>query len=122
MLSRALLWLKAVSELGQLWLMSRRPHIEETLDSALEQGPWILIATQRPAQPGEPVYGTPSHRAIEPGQRYWIFVPEGDYWVYAVAAEDPREALSAFYKDPDAARLVDSAVPSIAGFRGEVAV
>lgn len=121
MLQRSLLWLKAAAALGRMWLLSRQPHIEETLPDELTAGPWVAIATQRPLQPGEPVYGTPAYKAVRPGERYWIFVDEGDYWVYAVAGAEPMAALRDFYANPDGARLVDSAVRSLPGFRAPIA-
>lgn len=117
MLGRILPWFSTLGDLGRLYVMSRRPHIEEELPTRLAPGPWVVIATQRPLQPGEPTYGTPAYRAVEPGERFWIFVEPGEYWLYAVAGEEPQAAMRAFYADPDAATPLGAPVESAPGFR-----
>lgn len=120
MLSRAVQWWKLLWALGSLWLMSRRAHIEEDLPAEFGDGTWIAFATHEPVQPGEPTYGTPAFRAVTAGERYWIFVEEGTYWVYALPGADPQVALREFYANPDGARLIDSGVSSVPGFRARV--
>ncbi len=121
MLQKLLVWGSAVADLGRMYVYSRQPHIEQDLPEDLGPGLWIAIATKSPIQRGEPVYGTPAYKAVEAGQRYWVFLDEGEYWVYAVLASEPATALRAFYAEPDRARLLESAAVSAPGFRAEIA-
>lgn len=117
---RALFWLKTASDLGQLYLLSRRPHIEEDLPRTLADEPWVVLATKRPIRDDAPVYATPAYKPVSPGDRFWVFVEEGEYWLYALPGTDPEEILRKFYANPAAAMSLDSPVVSERGFRAEV--
>ncbi len=119
-IDRALFWLKTASDLGQLYLLSRKPHIEEDLPRTLADKEWTVLATQRPLRDDEPVYATPAYKPVRPGERFWVFVDEGEYWLYAVAESDPRAALKKFYANPPAAMSLESPVVSEPGFRADV--
>lgn len=120
MLGRVLPWLGTVANLGRMWVMSRQPHIEADFPDDIGDGLWVAIATARPVQAGEPVYGTAAYRAVGAGQRFWIYLPEGEYWVYAVHADDPGAALKRFYSSPEAAVLLGGGHASMPGFRTEL--
>lgn len=119
-LDKTLFWFKTASELGQVYLLSRKAHIEENLTANLPDDDWFVLATKEPVSDGAPVYGFPAYKPVRPGQRFWVFVEEGEYWLYAVRGSDAREALKRFYADPDDAELLASPVISEPGFRADI--
>lgn len=114
-MSRILAELKNLADLGRYYLLTRKPHIELELPSDLPHASWVVIATTELLEGGRPVYGTPSHRAARPGERVFVFVPEGQYHLYVVQSSSVDDALRAFYADPGAARLVATDMESSRG-------
>lgn len=106
MIAKTLAFLKNASDIGRMYLLTRKPHIHGTLPPELADGPWVVIATRDRIEDGKPAYGTPSHRVVTPGTVFFVFVDEGDYWLYAVRGETPNEGLKHFYADPQSARAL----------------
>lgn len=120
MFSKALFWLKTAADLGQLYLYSRKPHIEEDLPADIGEGDWMVLATASEMVDAEPIYATPAYRSVRAGERFWVFVAEGEYWLYAVRGAHGQSALREFYAEPSLAVALPSPVRSERGFRADV--
>ena len=119
MLARFLETVRLARDLGRAYWASRDPHIEARLPDDHPPGSWVVLATKERVGEG-PVYATAALRAVEPGARFWVFVEEGEYWLYALRAPDPAAGLRTFYAEPKSAVLLsEERTASVRGFRGE---